>query len=397
MDVHSNLIFTKVGGRVEQIIEKILSSYSLPEDQDAIILVKPNLNNDMNALLGGTTDLRIIAAVLKYLKMKYTNVVLGDGPNIGCYHDRIDVFHRLRLDKLARRYDVEIVDFNKATKSEIRLGSQRAWVASICLERDFMINLPKIKTHSEFAFSCCLKNMVGCLSGLSKRKAHTDMPTYLLELNEIIHPDLHIVDGLIGMEGKGPSAGTPKMLDRIIAGTDPLYLDLYCCKTVGLNWWVVPYLRKAVESQRETLSKVMNMPEDNVINDFKKAPNNPIINLLLSNTFVLTRHNRWLDPIFSRNTMTKLLCCLGVRQENFRMEDAEIGKIMIDDEKCTHCGKCLNYCPIGIPIDKTSTIEDCLKCLYCYMVCPEQAISLEGNLGFLEPYFVRTKKLWQAF
>jgi ferredoxin len=79
------------------------------------------------------------------------------------------------------------------------------------------------------------------------------------------------------------------------------------------------------------------------------------------------------------------------------MEDAEIGKIMIDDEKCTHCGKCLNYCPIGIPIDKTSTIEDCLKCLYCYMVCPEQAISLEGNLGFLEPYFVRTKKLWQAF
>ena len=72
-------------------IEKILSKYKLPKNKKALIFLKPNFNNDLNSLAGNSTDLRIIVAVIKALKKrKYSNIVIGEGPNCGINHMKID-------------------------------------------------------------------------------------------------------------------------------------------------------------------------------------------------------------------------------------------------------------------------------------------------------------------
>ncbi len=381
---------------VENVIKKTLKACSLPEKHDSCILLKPNCNNEMNAMMGGTTDLRIINSVLKYLKnYKYNNIIIGDGPNCGCFHDGIDVFKRLKIDLIAKKYNVKLVNFNQEEKVEIELDGRKAEIAKICLERDFMINIPKIKTHSEFVFTCCTKNLMGCLSGFDKRKAHYSMVTNLLKLNEVIHPDYHIVDGLIAMEDKGPNAGTPKKLGMIVAGKNPFQLDAYCCQIINQDWRQVPYLVQAAKKGLFSKSQNITVPKDVIIQDFKIAPmsaTNAFVNILYGNTFVMARYSKMLDPFFSMNFTNDLLFKLGIKQERYLKNDDRIESFKINQKKCTHCKKCSEYCPLGLDVEKISEISDCIKCAYCYIVCPNKAISIEGSQGFLKPYLKKISK-----
>ena len=72
---------------------------------------------------------------------------------------------------------------------------------------------------------------------------------------------------------------------------------------------------------------------------------------------------------------------------NFKVAFPEIPQeyidIVVEKEKCGNCKECVKYCPMGLdPTNQIITDEECIKCLYCYCVCPQKAISLEGRLGF---------------
>ena len=84
-----------------------------PSDQNARILIKPNLNSNMNALTGNTTDLRLVAAIIEFLKKQgYKNITIGEGTNSGFYRNRISVISRLMIDKLASYYGITVKDLN---------------------------------------------------------------------------------------------------------------------------------------------------------------------------------------------------------------------------------------------------------------------------------------------
>jgi uncharacterized protein (DUF362 family) len=92
----------------------------LPADKGARILIKPNLNSNMNALTGNTTDLRILSALLSYLKTSgYSNITIGEGTNSGFYRNRIGVISRLGIDRLARYYGIRVTDLNYAESKDI--------------------------------------------------------------------------------------------------------------------------------------------------------------------------------------------------------------------------------------------------------------------------------------
>ncbi|MBI5826133.1 MAG: DUF362 domain-containing protein [Deltaproteobacteria bacterium] len=85
----------------------------LPSSRSARILIKPNMNSNMNALTGNTTDLRLVAAVIKALKgYGYSNITVAEGTNSGFYRNGISVISRLSYDRLARHYGVKIADLN---------------------------------------------------------------------------------------------------------------------------------------------------------------------------------------------------------------------------------------------------------------------------------------------
>ncbi len=352
----------------------------------------------MNALTGNTTDLRIITVLIQLLQNKgYKNITIGEGTNSGFYRNRIDVASRLMIKALAERLGVIFKDLNYCKGSPIIFSNnKKAEVARDCLEADLFINLPKLKMHHEVGISVCLKNMMGCLVGQeNKKKTHLDLSHNIIHLNKYVKPHLHIVDGLIAMEGNGPSAGTPARMDTIIAGTDPYLIDMVCAEIVGMNYQQVTYLKAAEEMGLITKKHKEALKKLDIV-EFKKDLLKPDVSLALKvvcnphlqKYFQGLRHAPGIYSLCNTKLAGDLFVKLGIRQEHFIEEEMDIKRIIFHESKCqSTCNKCRVYCPMGLDVPKVLSKQDysnCIKCLYCYMVCPTGALELEGSFGFLK-------------
>ena len=379
-------------GKVTAAACQLLDTASLPPHPDAFILLKPNLNNDLSALTGNATDLRLLAAVIEALQQRgYTHIVVGDGPNIGVYRKGIDVFERLGVRPLCAHYGVECVDFNHAPTTEVRLATGPVRVTRLCLEADFFLNLPKLKTHAEAGMSLALKSLIGCVSGADKRLVHADLPANIVALNEAIHPHLIIADALIAMEGNGPGDGTPRRTDTLLAATDPFLLDLAAARLFGLNPNTIPYLRVAAHRGHFAEADFDAVARMEPLLRLDPAPPRSAFARLLDHP-ALTPLRDATRAIHGQEWARRLLYRLGIMQDVYEVEDACVERLWLDMDRCTRCGLCLDYCPLGLPIlepgfDFGSGL--CKRCLYCIQVCPEEAILVEGDLGYLQRHFAR--------
>jgi len=387
-------------GTLKRNLDALLDEHStlLPKSAQAKVLLKPNFNSNMNALTGNTTDLRIIACLIEILQARgYRHIVIGEGTNSGFYRNKIDVASRLRARALAERLGVRFVDLNYCQGREITfVNNKKAMAARDCLEADLFINLPKLKMHHEVGISVCLKNMIGCLVGLeNKKKTHDSLARNIIQLNNYLKPHLHIVDGLIAMEGNGPSDGLPVRMDTVIAGTDPYFIDMVCAEIVGMPYTEVTYLKVAEElglitaDYKEALGKLD-------LARFKRdllKPNAPVLlrvvcNPSLQKYFQMLRQAPGLNGLINTQFVGDMLVKLGIRQELFIEEEMCIERISLDRDGCLpECTKCKDYCPLGLDVPAVLSDGDasaCVKCLFCYMVCPRKAIHLEGTFGFLK-------------
>lgn len=374
------------------------NSTLLPKSTQAKVLLKPNFNSNMNALTGNTTDLRIIACLIEILQARgYRNITIGEGTNSGFYRNKIDVASRLRARRLAKELGVRFLDLNYSEGWEITFANgKKAKVARECLEADLFINLPKLKMHHEVGISVCLKNMMGCLVGQeNKKKTHHSLARNIVNLNRYVKPHLHIVDGLVAMEGNGPSDGLPVRMDTVIAGTDPYFIDMVCAELVGMPYRDVTYLKVAEELGLITADHIDAL-RDLDLAEFKRDLLKPDVPLLvravcnphLQKYFQLLRHGPGLYALCNTKFVGNLFVRLGIRQEHFIEEEMYINRMVIDRDKCLPgCTTCKNYCPLGLDVPAVLSGKDdsaCIKCLYCYMVCPREAIQLRGTFGFLE-------------
>lgn len=88
-----------------------------------------------------------------------------------------------------------------------------------------------------------------------------------------------IVDGIIGMEGNGPLAGRPKATGLVIAGRNPLAVDMVASYIIGFDYRKIPMLGRAFDANSKFLAHfkpedidVVGNIEDIVGKLFKKKP-----------------------------------------------------------------------------------------------------------------------------
>ncbi len=365
-------------GEVFEFIDKILDNYELPKNKNARIVLKPNLNNDMNALIGNSTDLRIIVGVIKALqKRNYKNITIADGPNCGIDHMKIDVFKRLKIDKIAELYNVKLVNLNKSDYEIVDLVTGKAKIGKVILDNDFLINLPKVKTHIEVGMTICMKNFVGCYQALDKRNIHDSLVDNIVRMNEIKKPDLNIIDGLVAMEGNGPAAGIPKKLNLMLAGKNSFINDLLCMKLFGFDLDYIPYLKLSLENGHIKKEDLEYLKGVNEVTKLKRAKENIFAKIFLNNFFVRLRYNRFIDPLFKKGPIPEFFTLLGVRQDVYDFKDDSITKLYLENGDKSE--KCEEFCPFELssPAD-----QKCINCLYCFMV--DKNVKHEGELGFLK-------------
>lgn len=388
-------------GSVKEIhdaVNAIISGYShlLPASLDARILLKPNLNANMNALTGNTTDLRLIAAVIAFFKdAGYRNITIGEGTNSGYYRNHISVISRLKVDCLARYFGVNICDLNEDTPRFVSFENNvQAGVAATCFDADLFINLPKIKTHFEIGMSVCLKNLMGCLVGQeNKKKTHQDLARNIVNLNQQLKPHLHVIDGVIAMEGLGPTRGNPLNLGLILGGTDPYLLDLVCSRLAGFDYRQILTLNAAASLGligTRHFQYIENMHLDGLSRIFKKPrarfPASFIHSPKRQKYFLAIRNTRFFSWLASTRLFGHLLFLSGLRQDNFIKKEMTLSYLKIQKDRCrSGCHKCSDYCPLGLEVPMAISEGDCrcIECLYCFLICPEQAIDVEGEMGFM--------------
>ena len=386
--------------KIYHIVGELFSTeiVNLPKDKSARIVIKPNLNSNMNALTGNTTDLRLLYAVIITLKEKgYNNITIAEGYAGGFHREGINVIERLRVDVLCKLADVKLVNANfceDTTEVKFENGTV-ARIARIFTDNDFFINIPKIKTHTETVLSCCCKSLIGCLAGQeNKKKVHESLFKNIIHLNRTIRPQLYIVDGIISMEGNGPTTGTPKKTGIILAGDNPWLLDLVVSRLIGIeDFSRVPVLKEAKEQ---------GLIEENMlkVRSEKMWSNSLHLKLpRLSFTQKVVTDQRWqkhlqkirhapvIEQICSLQSVRNLMFNLKLTQEVFKKEEPVLESIRLDRSRCINCKKCEEYCPTGLSPYLTENVSDnpgCIKCLYCYSVCPSQSITVQGSLGFFE-------------
>ena len=236
------------------------------------------------------------------------------------------------------------------------------------LDRDYLIDLPKLKTHSMVGFSGAVKNLFGTVPGLQKPELHCRFPErepfseMLCDLCHFLGPDLSLMDGIWAMEGNGPTGGQRRDLHVIAGSESPWALDVAAASLVGLEPEKITMLREGHERgygplDLSELELVGDSMETLLAPDFLKAE--------ASSTDFIDRLPKFLRPA------AKKLATPYPR---------------IDKKRCVGCGKCAESCPqhtISLRDGKAVIrYQNCIRCFCCHEMCPKHVVQIK-RLGLL--------------
>jgi uncharacterized protein (DUF362 family) len=165
------------------------------------------------------------------------------------------------IAQVVRKRGVNLLDLDLRPPTIVRLESGRILgqirVCADVLEHDLIVSIPVMKTHMHTGVTLAVKNMKGCLWRRSKTELHMldsiegcpDRPldVAIADMAELLRPHLAIVDGIVGLEGLGPSAGTTKKLGAVVVSADAFAADAISCHLMGHAAADIPHLRLGAE------------------------------------------------------------------------------------------------------------------------------------------------------
>jgi len=324
------------------------------------VLIKPNMLQAKSPEEAITTHPSVIEAVIKMVQDCGAVPLVGDSP--GGPARGMEIFWEATgfLD-VATKTGAKLVNFEKTGSYKKKRNERDYWIAKKALDVDLIINVPKIKSHGLTVFTCAVKNIYGVVPGLIKTGYHKDAPSpikfaeYVVDIYALAKPQLTIVDGVIGMDGTGPSSGNPKELGMILASQDGVALDCFLCKILGKDPMDVPINRIAVEQNigEGDLERIEILGTVPVIKDFNWPPN-------------------------IGGTIDKIPAWVASAIMKFYWS-----RPAIDTEICNKCSTCIKSCPVDALIEKTDFPEfeygKCINCLCCMEMCPEKAVYEEKS------------------
>ena len=239
-------------GDLVELIHETLREFQLPVAGKSVLL-KPNLvQSDPNYVIN--THPAVIAATREsFLRLGAARVIVGEGP--GNERDTEGILEAIRLRDWLGRLDEGFVDLNVDDVRRVTLRTRASklrqlYLPAAVLEADFLVSMPKMKTHHWAGVTLSLKNLFGVVPGSCygwpKNILHwAGIENSILDLSTTVRPDFAIVDGIVAMEGNGPIQGTPKAAGVLVMGDDPVAVDATAARVMGLVPERISYLHKA--------------------------------------------------------------------------------------------------------------------------------------------------------
>jgi uncharacterized protein (DUF362 family)/ferredoxin len=339
------------------------------------VLVKPNLLQGLPPDRCVTTHPAVVGAVCTLLRELGCRVVIADSPGGGIRYTPANLrslYHAAGYDSIAEETGAELnydTGFSDYSFPEGQYA-KRFPVISPVTNCDHIVVVSKAKTHLWTLFSGGAKNLFGVIPGLEKPIHHARFqdPAHfggmIVDLNEALMPSLQIMDGVIAMEGDGPSSGTPRPLGLILASTDWTAIDIIACRMIGIHPPDVPTIKAAMDRGecKNYQTDILTKGDDF---DF------PVIQ-----GFRLPSTYRGEGKGVQKNLLLSMLHTLG------RLSTLSP---VLNPSLCERCGRCAMICPVKA-ISFHSKIPEihrntCIRCYCCIEICPVGAIQLQPGLA----------------
>ncbi len=368
----TELIMRKINAAIETLGG--WDKFVRPQDK---VLLKVNLIGPMGSDTAAVTHAEFVRAMVRILKNLDCTVWIGDSSG-GAIAGVAPTAQSLKVAgyaKVAEEEGAEIKNFDREGVVAVQPESQceeTMYIAKPIFDADVVINLPKLKTHSAQIYSGAVKNVFGCIPGLRKAKYHkmapdpADFGQIICDIHRASKFRLHIMDGIIAMQGEGPTAGSVYHAEKILISEDPLALDAVAAKMLGMDVVDIPILETA---QKRNLGE-SNLKSIPLAGDYASIPS--LTNFKLPKRFkkAAKRNNKALVKVIDFfNTQPR-----------------------VNPSKCKKCNMCVESCPVQAINRETKQIDYtlCIECMCCHELCMFKAVELKNKniaAGLISDFF----------
>lgn len=201
------------------------------------VFIKPNLCTMKHWETGATTDPRVVEAFVNLIKDRTKDITIIESKNGAMTPDL--KFKALGYEEMAGSLGIRLLNVSEGNLVKVEnpdaLALKKVKINEELLDCDVMVNIPVLKTNEITLVSLSLKNMFGVLPYRIKAKFHANIDEVLCDVNNLVETSLVILDGRIGMEGNGPTAGDPIKMGLMVFGTDPVAVDALGSRIMGVN------------------------------------------------------------------------------------------------------------------------------------------------------------------
>jgi uncharacterized protein (DUF362 family)/Pyruvate/2-oxoacid:ferredoxin oxidoreductase delta subunit len=316
------------------------------------VLIKPNLLTAAKEGQAVTTHPLVVKAVAEYVISKGGIARVSDSPPLGSFEKIITA---CGLKEALAGMPVTVGEFRESRKAASGGKFKNLEIASDALQAEIMINLPKLKTHSQMVLTLAVKNLFGSVVGMKKAEWHLRVgdnrelfAEMLVAVYRALLPAINLLDGILAMEGDGPgTGGTPRRLGVLLGSDDALSLDMAACRMVGLDPFDLPTNKAARDMGLVKEYEVSGpLPE---VRDFALPPASEIL----------------FGPKFTHKFMRRHLTSRPASVKDL----------------CKLCNECVRMCPAGALKGGRRELEfdydKCIRCYCCVEVCPHGAMKKE--------------------
>lgn len=247
--MNTNEIYIKNGTQYKEMTKELLTQCNLAAqifDTDMQIGIKPNLVAPSEASWGATTHPEIVAGIIEYLQERgYKKIAVLEGSWVG--DKTTEAYEVCGYCELSEKYQVPFWDMQKEKGIARDCRGVQLNICKRVTDVDFLINVPVLKGHCQTKITCALKNMKGLIPNTEKRRFHAmGLHKPIAHLNAGIHQDFIVVDNICG-DLDFEDGGNPVVMNRVLAGMDPVLMDSYVCQVMHYDTKEVPYIGLAEE------------------------------------------------------------------------------------------------------------------------------------------------------
>lgn len=216
------------------------------------VLLKPNLVESSATRPINTHPALIAATAIVFRRLGARSVIVGEGP--GNERDTRLILEESGTASLLKDCKLDFIDLNRDALVDCPVGAGYTGIDKFHLPRslfeaDFVVSMPKVKTHHWAGVTLSLKNMFGVLPGIAygwpKNLFHwCGVDNSIVDIAATVPVHFVVADGITAMEGNGPLLGAARPMHKIVLADDPVAADATIARLMGFDPDRIPHLRE---------------------------------------------------------------------------------------------------------------------------------------------------------